>query len=318
MTKMHARIGVSLLAAGTLILAGCGGGGNSDATGIISFSMTDAPVDEADMVVIAMTEFEFKPVDGPSFRVPVTAAGRQLNLLDFTNGKNAMIIDEEEVPAGEYEWLRIFFDMGASYVRLEADGATYPLFMPSGAQTGYKLVSGFTVPVNRAVSYILDFDLRKSLIAPRGLRGPSGEPRTFLLKPAVRIMNAQETGGVFGVVASELLFEAPGNDEVCAEGGGNAVYAFEGFGADPLAAPPLVTDIVDFNTTTGESEYHLMYLLPGNYTLAFTCGSSADDGVAETYPLDGLEFSELIEVTVVSGQVKQCDIPRDEEASGPC
>jgi hypothetical protein len=318
MKRIHTSTGMSLLAAGALILAGCGGGGNGDETGTISFAMTDAPVDEADMVVIAMTEFEFKPVEGPSFRVPVTAAGRELNLLDFTNGESALIIDDEEVPAGDYEWLRIHFDMQASFVRLEANGATYPLFMPSGAQTGYKLVSGFTVPVNRAVSYILDFDLRKSLISPPGLRGPSGEPRTFLLKPTVRIMNVEETGGVFGVVADDLLFEAPGNDAVCAEGGGNAVYAFEGLGVDPLEAAPLVTDIVEFDNATGDSEYHLMYLLPGDYTLAFTCSASADDGVAETYPLDGLDFSEVIEVTVVSGELKQCDIPQGAEATGPC
>jgi len=316
---MHTSTVLSLIAAGALILAGCGGGGSSDATGTISFSMTDAPVDEADMVVIAMTEFELKPVDGRSFRRAVNEAGRKLNLLDFTDGKTALIIDNENVPAGDYEWLRIFFDMDASYVRLEADGATYPLFMPSGEQTGYKLVGGFTVPANGTVEYILDFDLRKSLLSPPGLSGPSGENRTFLLKPTVRMMNAEETGGVFGVVADNLL--SPGNSE-CAEGGGNAVYAFEGFGVDPLATdpanPPLVTDIVDLNQSTGLSEYHLMYLLPGDYTLAFTCGASADDGVAETYPLDELAFSEVIEVTVVSGETKQCDIPLGEEAEGPC
>jgi hypothetical protein len=315
MTRIHTSTGMSLLAAGALILAGCGGGGNDGGTGTISFAMTDAPVDEVDMVVIAMTEFEFKPAEGPSFRVPVTEAGRQLNLLDFTNGESALIIDGEEVPAGDYAWLRIHFDMQESFVRLEANGATYPLFMPSGAQTGYKLVSGFTVPVNGAVGYILDFDLRKSLISPPGLRGPSGEDRSFLLKPTVRIMNAEETGGVFGVVADDLLFEFD-SEAVCAEDGGNAVYAFEGLAVDPLAAPPLVSDIVEFNTETGKSEYHLMYLLPGDYTLAFTCSASADDG--ETYPLEGVEFREVIEVTVVSGELKQCDIPQEPDATGPC
>ncbi len=320
MTRMHTSTVMSLLAAGALILAGCGGGGSSDATGTLSFSMTDAPVDEADMVVIAMTEFELKPADGPSFRLAVAEAGRELNLLDFTNGEKALIIDDEQVPAGGYEWLRIFFDMDASYVRLEEGGATYPLFMPSGAQTGYKLVGGFTVPANGTVEYILDFDLRKSLLSPPGLSGPSGEDRTFLLKPTVRMMNASETGGVFGVVAPELLPEPLGTAEGCA--GGDAVYAFEGLGVDPLAEdppnPPLVTDILDLNNETGDSEYHLMYLLPGDYTLAFTCGASADDGVAETYPLEELEFSEVIEVTIVSGETKQCDISQGAEATGPC
>jgi hypothetical protein len=307
---------MAVLAAGALILAGCGGDSKT-ATGILSFSMTDAPVDEADMVVIAMTEFELKPANGPPFRVAVNEAGRQLNLLDFTNGEAAVIIDGEEVPAGDYQWLRIFFDPEASFVRLEADGASYPLYMPSSEQTGYKLVSGFTVPVNAEVHYILDFDLRKSLLEPPGLSGPFGEDRLFLLKPAIRIMNAEETGGVWGVVDDDLL--ALFNDaEVCA--GGDAVYAFEGHDTDPLAAAPLVTDIVDFNNGTGASEYHLMFLLPGDYTLAFTCSATADDGLTETYPLEDFEdfgFSAAINVVVVSGEVKQCDIPQDDEAD-PC
>jgi hypothetical protein len=317
MTGMHSSGVMSLLAASALILAGCGGdSGSSDATGTLSFSMTDAPVDEAYAVVIAMTEFELKPVDGESFRVPVTDAGRELNLLAFTNGERARIIDGEDVPAGDYDWLRIFFNMEASYVQLDETGGIYQLFVPSGDQTGYKLVGGFSVPANGAVEYILDFDLRQSLLSPPGLSGPSGEDRTFLLKPTVRMMNVEETGGVFGVVADDLLSEAIGNEEVCA--GGNAVYAFEGLGVDPLVAPPLVTDIVDLNGATGESEYHLMYLLPGNYTLAFTCGAAVDNGVAETYPLEGLEFSEVIDVTVVAGEPKQCDIPLGGEATNPC
>lgn len=324
MIGTHARIGIAAVAIGALMLAGCGGDGKSDATagqtGRITFGATDAPVDEADRVVLAMTEFELKPRNGPSFRVPVVEEGRELNLLEFSNGASAVLIDGEEVPAGEYEWLRIFFDMERSYVRLEADGATYPIFMPSGAQTGFKLVSGFTVPANDQVAYILDFDLRRSLISPRGQGGPFGEPRTFLLKPTIRIMNAAETGGVWGVVADDLLAEHPANAEACgvAEGiAANAVYAFEGHGADPLLAPPVITDIVDFNVDTGASEYHLMFLLPGDYTLAFTCTAGADDGMLETYPLEGLEFSSTIDVIVFPGEVKQCDIPRDGEA-GPC
>jgi hypothetical protein len=75
---------------------------------------------------------------------------------------------------------------------------------------------------------------------------------------------------------------------------------------------------VDFNTETGASEYHFMFLLPGDYTLAFTCSATADDGVAETYPLEGLEFSAVIEVNIVPDETKQCDIPQDEAATGPC
>lgn len=326
MIATHTGLRVALLATGALVLAGCGGssGGSSDDTGQVSFSMTDAPVDDAAQVVIAMTEFELKPAEGEAFRVAVIPdegqGYRALDLLAFTNGESALLIDGEEVPAGEYEWLRIYFEEEASFVMLD-DGGVYPLFIPSGAQTGYKLNSGFTVPVNDSVAYMLDFDLRKSLRLPPGLGGPNGEDRTYLLRPTVRIMNAEETGGVEGTVADELL--ALNNAETCASG--DVVYAFEGHDIDPLAAEaPLVTDVVELNTETGASEYRLAYLLPGDYTLAFSCSASLDDG--ETYPPEPpaeptdptFGFSEQINVTVVSGAVKQCDIPQPLEVTEPC
>jgi hypothetical protein len=309
------RIGfrVATVAAAALAIAGCGGS-DGDATGQVSFSVTDAPVDEASAVVIAMTEFELKPSGGPSFRIPVVEEGRALNLLDFSNGVSALIIDEEEVPAGQFEWLRIYFDEEASYIQLEADGALYPLHMPSGGQTGYKLVSGFTVPANGAVEYILHFDLRKSVVAPPGQTSPFGD-QVYFLKPAVRIMDVEATGGVEGQVADALL--DLNNDEATCKGG-NAVYAFEGHDVAPLAGPPLASDIVELNEATGVHEYHLMYLLPRDYTLAFTCSATADDGEVETYPNEDLGFSEAINVTVVAGQVKVCDIPPGAGQSDPC
>jgi hypothetical protein len=306
----------TLLAMAALILAACGSD-SKPGTGTLSMSVTDAPVDEAYAVVIAMTEFEFKPVDGEAFRVPVIEPGRELNLLAFSNGEAALVIDGEEVPAGDYEWLRIYFDEDATYVVLEEGGGTYPLFIPSGAQTGFKVVSGFTVPANGSVEYMLDFDLRKSLRSPPGLGGRFGTDRAFLLRPTVRIMNVAETGGAWGVVADGLL--AMNNDEAsCA--GGDAVYAFEGLDVDPLGAGvlPLVSDIVELNETEGWHEYQLAYLLPGDYTLAFTCSASADDGEPETYPLDDLVFSEAINVTVIEAQHKRCDIPPAEGQSDPC
>ena len=54
MIATHSGFRAALLAAGALALAGCGG--DSDGrTGTLSLSMTDAPVDEAAEVVIAMT-----------------------------------------------------------------------------------------------------------------------------------------------------------------------------------------------------------------------------------------------------------------------
>lgn len=321
-----------------ILATGCSSSGDGEAqvdetrTGSISIGITDAPVDDAAAVVVAMTEFEFKPVDEdePPFRVDVDGAPRQLNLIDFTNGASAIIIDGEEVPAGDYEWMRIYFDEGLSYVQLESDGTTYPLFIPSGAQTGYKLVDGFTVPLNDSVTYMIDFDVRKSLIEPPGLA--MGGERKFLLKPAARLMNVEDTGAVSGTVAIDLVDI---NNERCLTAEpdaltGNAVYAFEGADAevDDVAeedtdgrSGPLTSDVVTLNDDTGEYEYHLMYMLPGSYTLAFTCSGMADGATDDDYPApsdSGFDFDAMINVDVVSKETKICNIPGDEQQTDPC
>lgn len=316
MVSTHTTLGTALLAAGTLALAACGGDTTSSSSGVVTFSMTDAPVDEAHAVVVAMTEFELKPLGGASFRIPVNEAGRQLDLLQLTNGQSATLIEDESIPAGEYEWLRIHFDPAASYVQLEEGGGQYSFFMPSGAQTGYKVVGGLEVPVNGSVEYVLDFDVRRSLREPGGMgRGPFGEDRAFLLKPTVRMMNRRITGGVSGLVGAELL--AMNNVEACGAEGVDAVYVFEGFDVDPLAVVPLVSDLVEPTADATAYEYVLRFLLPGEYTLAFSCVANLDDGAEETYPAEGLAFSATANLEIVVDEIKSCDLPRD-EADGPC
>src|SRR2546421_7971109 len=56
---------------------------------------------------------------------------------------------------------------GASYV-MDSTGQ-HDLTIPSGAETGLKLIQGFTAPAGVVASFTVDFVLSKSLIAPQGL-----------------------------------------------------------------------------------------------------------------------------------------------------
>lgn len=318
MISTQSSFKVALLAAGALALAACGSDTRSG-TGTVSFYMTDAPVDEAEALILGMEYFELKPANGPAFRVDFDEelydehGVVELNILDYTKGLAATLVSGEEIPAGDYEWLRIFFDESRSHIVI--DGEQYSFFMPSGEQTGYKAIGGFTVPVNQEVAYMLDFDVRRSVLEPPGL-GPHGEPRRFLLKPTVRLMNLEDTGGVRGSVALELLAEA-NDEEVCA--GGDAVYVFEGEAVDPLAEDvlPLASDVVDLAEDSLAGEYALMYLLPRTYTLAFTCSASLDvqDGEEYTWPPadEDFAFSASATVEILSGEVVECDFLEEGE-----
>jgi len=315
------------------LVAGCSSGGDGAVTradSTLSIRVTDAPIDDAFKVVIDMTEFEFKPADGSAFRVPVMGGSRELNLLDFTDGASAVLIDGEAVPFGDYEWVRVYIDEATSFIQLTDTGAMYPLEIPSGPQTGFKLNTGLTVPRNSDVTYLLDFNVRRSIVERR--IGPPGNlVRSFFLKPTIRVMNIAEVGGVKGIVDNTLVEL---NNARCVNTGGDAVYVFAGVDAelDDVAdpdtdgrLPPITSDVVTLNIATGEYEYDLSYLLPGPYTIAFTCSASADNSVSDDdYPPadppvpDTFDFDRVINVEVVSGEIKQCDIPAGTDPVAPC
>ena len=57
---------LSAIASACLMLAACGGGGDSaDGTGKLSVSITDAPIHDAQSVTVNFLGAEVKPADGP-------------------------------------------------------------------------------------------------------------------------------------------------------------------------------------------------------------------------------------------------------------
>lgn len=263
-----------------LILGGCGGGSGSgpvDAMGRISLGISDGPIHDAKKVCITFDEIEFMS-QGTSTVVTVNLAN-PVNLLEF-QGMNAFpLLTNEELTAGQYQWMRIGVDaeMGStggagdmlgdscdgsgSYIVM-SDDTIHSLFVPSGFETGLKLVGGFTVPVNGTADFTAEFDLMKSITAPMG---PSGD---VVLRPTIRLVNNVEAGTLTGQVDNDL---ATANS--CAP----SVYVFDD-GVMPNAIDgtddPVATAMVNTETdATGQTEYRYTvgFLLAGDYEVAFTC-----------------------------------------------
>ena len=129
----------------TILLAACGGGGGGGGTGVVSLAITDAPVDGVDQVWVEFQSIELKPKNGSAIRfdfdVPLSVD------LKTLNGDNTeVLLDNEEVPAGEYSWIRLivnadFDGVFDSYVMTDTS-EQFEIRVPSGE---LKLVSGFTV-----------------------------------------------------------------------------------------------------------------------------------------------------------------------------
>ncbi len=285
-----------------LTMAGCGG--DDGGTSTSSLSITDAPLDGVTAVWLQFTGVELKPDSGPPETI-LFDAPKGYDLLTLQNGNAALLLDDTTMPAGNYQWLRLILDPapGSAYV-MDADGR-HDLIIPSGAQTGLKLVRGFVMPAGGRADFTIDFKLHESIIAPPGL-SPN-----YLMKPVLRMTNNVETGTITG------RFLTPTFAPIC---GGDAptMYLFEGAGVTPddvynplEGAPDTAPDVNPLVTTSAAVmnnalEYRFSFVEAGTYTVAFTCDAD-DPGVDEdtTSPLEFFSFPDP--VIVVAGETTTAD-----------
>jgi hypothetical protein len=275
---------------------GGGGGGGDNGTATLTLSIKDAPVDGASAVVVEFTGVELKPAGGGRVMFDF-ATPRQIDLLALQGNASTPILDGVEVPAGDYNWIRLAVNAERgvldSYIELEG-GAMESLFIPSGAQTGLKLHTGFTIAQGSIADFTIDFDLRKSV------HDPEGQP-DFYLRPTLRLIDNLVVGTVRGTVAPELVTDAS-----CTNGAnhdmGNAVYLYAGVDAavDDVGSPaePLTSVLVELDEGSGDYVYEVGFVAEGDYTVAFTCQAADDDPATD----DDIAFVGAANVSVTANQ----------------
>lgn len=290
------------LAALPLIISGCGGSSSSSSsdTGTLSIGVTDAPVDSAAAVVVSFTGIAIKPADGDEIEFTFDEA-RSIDLLALQGSNSASLIENEVVPAGEYNWMRLMVNASNdgtldSYLE-NTDGSTVELYVPSGSQTGLKLVSGFTVLAGGSADFTIDFDLRKSLTDPTG-------QTAIKLKPALRVIDNAEYGTITGTIAGEMI-AAQCADASLDDG---AVYVFSGADVTPAdvsgaESDPLTTALVSYDAESGAYSYELGFMPVDSYTLSYTCDTASDDPEA----VDELSFTGTASVVVTAGATTTYD-----------
>jgi hypothetical protein len=283
-------------------LAACsGGGGGGNETGRLSLAITDAPVDDASSVVVQFSGVAFKRAGAEPEQVQnLTPSPRQLDLLQYQEGRAALLLDGVTLPAGDYEWIRLIVDnetgVRDSYIVLTG-GQECELEVPSGAESGLKLNRGFTLPADGSVALTIDFDLRKSIHAPPGQQGAAEAcTQGYLMRPTLRIVDDANVGAIGGHVASELVTEQ------CLP----KVYVFSGAGATPddidgTDPDPLVVANVAVENGSTAFAYRAAFLPPGPYTVAFTCDD--DDATVD----DTLTFFGAQDVTVQANLISTAD-----------
>ena len=332
MSTFNAARALAVTAAMAL-LAACGGSGGDSGkatTGTLKLGITDAPVDYASSVVVQFSGVELKPAGGAAFSIDFAPA-RNFDLLTLTGTTRAMLVDGVQIPAGDYEWVRLKVNAdpnvgGDSYLVLEQGGEQCEMRVPSGDQTGLKLVKGFTVAVGAITDFTIDFDLRKSLVAPPGQKTVMNTcgGQAYLLKPVLRMVNNLQVGSISGTVDSNLIAAEcvssatapyPGNVYLfgpIATGVDPATILpddYDGIAADSNGADALVSAMVDPDT----GNYRIGFVAPGKYKLAYTCDldDTEVDADAVTTPEETVDFTPPngVVVDVAANAVSDVDFP---------
>ena len=214
---------VSLMAA----LTSCSSKPNTTALGHVDLRLTDAPADwEAVNLVVTGVSIHREGSGWETLKQDTTT----YDLLALRDGVFASLA-AGDVPAGHYTQIRLAIGEGSNII---SASTAYPIEIPSGMQSGYKLVGEFDVPAGGAVELTLDFDAARSIIE-------TGTGR-FKLKPTVRVI----VNDLIGQITGHLL----------PEGTAAAIYALQG------------PDTLQSTSAASDGRFTLGALAAGSYKVA--------------------------------------------------
>jgi len=276
-------------------LTACGGGTDSSGpTSSLNVSLTDAPMSRAGVVsvFITVTGVEVQPANGSAMSFPMMNP-LTVDLLSLQKGNLASLVNAASVPAGSYGWIRLDLDTsaGKNYVLVCSDGTTtcaspsnIPLTIPSGAETGLKIVRGFTMPVNGAIHLVVDFNVDSSIV-------PIPNSASWHMKPTLRVVQTDTVGSIAGTIGAAALQAAKSSVTACSATNLPTVYIYSTQSATTNVTPddiftgteettetavqPVTTQLTTYNMADGSASFNIQWLASDSgynyYTVAFTC-----------------------------------------------
>ena len=165
-------VGVLVIAGLFLLLTGCGGGGDGGGgggigSGHVGVMMTDAPPSAGIAEVhVHITKIEAVGSGGPVTLLDDAQIPDDIDLVALAH--NPLLLGQPLIAAGNYTQIRLILSTvaGQNWIKMTpaAGGATHDLTVPSGGQTGAKIITGnLAVPKGGTVFLLLDFNAQASV-----------------------------------------------------------------------------------------------------------------------------------------------------------
>lgn len=140
----------------------------------------------------------------------------------------------------------------ANYI-INLANEVHELKVPSGTNTGLKIVNGFDINDNQTTELILDFDAMRSVVKA----GASGE---YLLKPTVKVLNTAK----YAIVSGQVT-DADAAPVVSLEG---ALVTAQVADTAKLEVKDQV--VIEAGTLADVNGDYVLFLAPGGYNLVAT------------------------------------------------
>lgn len=155
------------------------GGETLDGKGSIKLAITDAAIDDAAHVFVSFNRIEISTSGDSWIEIPLGST-ETFDIAALRDGVAAPLAALSSLPAGDYQQIRLGLDPERPPVLELKDGTEHTLTIPSGAESGLKLVGGFKVVEGESLNLTIDFDLRKSLVRTGG--------GSYRMKPVLRVV----------------------------------------------------------------------------------------------------------------------------------
>lgn len=165
----------------------------TDGSARISIKLVDSPGDY-DKVFVDIQDIMIKMNDDSEGENGWESLGITpgiYDLLELTGGKSAILIDDYEVLAGELSQMRLILGDQNSVVKGDDE---FPLKTPSAQQSGLKLKINQTLEAGYLYSFVLDFDVAKSIVV-------AGNSGNIILKPVINASLEAASGIIQGLIS---------------------------------------------------------------------------------------------------------------------
>lgn len=194
-----------------------------------------------------------------------------IDLMQLRNGVTTALAQNASVPTGTYDSMQLEVlatqdTQGQSYITLD-NGTQYPLYIPSGSETGLTLNTPFTVSQSGTTQLIIEFDLRQSVTAL------SADGQNYTLVPAMRLENQSQVGTITATVdLAALTTQQLGTTAQVSQCNGG-LFVFSGAAVTPQNGGG--ASLVDFEPIPYNGATQVSLSIPnlatGSYTVAATC-----------------------------------------------